>query len=227
MTNFQEMSRGAPVREPAINLPWPVGVLILALIGAHLARVLTGIDADQFALTSSDMAAGRFTGLITHQFVHGGWAHVLMNAAFVLAFGAPVAAYLGRGLRGGFAFMGFFLACGVIAAVGYAGMSSLFEMQEPWALVGASGAASGLMGAATRLLQGRGRLGPIFGRMVLAMSASWIVANAVLGLSGFTPGAAGVPVAWQAHIFGYFGGLLVIGLFGRLAGVKDDHANAL
>jgi membrane associated rhomboid family serine protease len=93
--------------------------------------------------------------------------------------------------------------------------------------VGASGAASGLMGAAVRLIEGKGRLGPPFGRTVVGMSLSWIAVNLVLGVSGLTPGAGGAPVAWEAHIFGYFCGLFVIGPFGQLAGLKRDHAIAL
>jgi membrane associated rhomboid family serine protease len=225
-----EGSRGTAY-EPAINAPWIVAALIGVLIGAHALRMVAGGDADQFALTSSDLAAGRFGGLVTYQFVHGSWAHVLMNSAFVLAFGAPVARFLGGGVRGTVAFVGFFLVCGAVAAVAYSASGALQALAGvapgPWALVGASGAASGLMGAAARLIEGRGRLGPIFGRTVVGMSLSWIAVNLVLGVSGLTPGAAGAPVAWQAHIFGYFCGLFVIGPFRHLAGVKHDHAIAL
>jgi membrane associated rhomboid family serine protease len=42
------------------------------------------------------------------------------------------------------------------------------------------------------------------------MTLAWIVINAALGLSGLTPGAAGAPVAWQAHILGFAAGLLLI-----------------
>ena len=41
------------------------------------------------------------------------------------------------------------------------------------------------------------------------MTIAWIVVNVVLGLTGLTPGTAGAPVAWQAHIFGYFAGLVL------------------
>jgi hypothetical protein len=36
-----------------------------------------------------------------------------------------------------------------------------------------------------------------------------------------------VPVAWQAHIFGYLIGLLAIVPAGWFAGAKGDHAIAL
>jgi membrane associated rhomboid family serine protease len=231
MTDDRDLDASGPRHEPAINAPWVVAALIAALIGAHALRLLAGGDSQRFALVSSDLASGRFGPLLTYQFVHGSWAHVLMNCAFVLAFGAPVARFLGRGARGALAFLGFFLCCGVAAAIAYslaAGLlASAVGPSGPWALVGASGAASGLMGAAARLIEGEGRLGPILGRTVVGMSASWIAINLVLGVSGLTPGAGSAPVAWQAHIFGYFCGLFAIGAFSQLAGIKRDHAIAL
>jgi membrane associated rhomboid family serine protease len=230
MNEMTNLARGAEPGEPAINAPWTVAVLIVLLVGAHAARVFSGGDIDRFALTSSELAAGRLSGLITYQFVHGSWPHVLMNSAFVLAFGAPVARFVGRTTRGSVAFFLFFITCGVAAAAAYAGLEAILAVVRPgpgWALVGASGAASGLMGAAARLIEGKGRLGSLTGRTVIAMTFSWIAINAVLGLTGLTPGAAGAPVAWEAHIFGYFCGLLLIGPFGWLAGAKGDHEIAL
>jgi membrane associated rhomboid family serine protease len=215
-------------REPAINAPWVVTGLILALIAAHGARVWTGTSLDPLAVTSQDFTHGGYAQFVTYQFAHGSWGHVLMNAAFVLAFGAPVARYFGEGGRGSLVFLVFFLVCGVIAAASYgvyvAGVARLTgRPAPPWALVGASGAASGLMGAAARLMQGHGRVGQLGGRTVAAMTLAWILINVVLGLSGLTPGAGTVPVAWQAHILGYFAGLLLIGVFGALAGATRRH----
>jgi membrane associated rhomboid family serine protease len=176
-----------------------------------------------FALTGDDLRAGRWIGLVSYIFVHGSWAHVAMNAAFTLAFGTPVARYLRTGARGSVAFFAFFLICGIVSALAYAGLlTALTPSGDPtraWALIGASGAASGLLGAAARLIEGHGRLGRLGGRTVVGMTLAWIAVNAVLGLSGLTPGAAGLPVAWEAHVFGYFAGLLLIGPLARAAGV--------
>ena len=231
MTDGLGFGSERPARQPIFNAPRTVVALVAILVGAHAVRVFAGGSADQFALTSADLAARRLDGLVTYQFVHASWAHVLVNSAFILAFGAPVARYLGGGPRGAAVFFAFFLFCGVAAAAAYAGMvdaldAALGQGPSAWALVGASGAASGLMGAAARLIQGQGRPGSLVGRTVIAMTFGWIAVNAVLGLTGLTPGTAGAPVAWQAHIFGYFGGLLSIGLAGRLAGAPADHANA-
>ncbi len=216
---------GAPgrIREPFFNAPWPVVALVAVLVGLHAIRVVVHIQPDLLAFTAQDVAKGRWIGLLTYQFVHASWLHLAFNIAATLAFGAPVARLMGIGLRGATVFLLFFLVCGVLAALGYIPVAG----RSDWAVVGCSGAASGLVGAATRIIQGGGRLGPLFGRTVLSMTVGWFVINAVFGLTGLTPGAGGAPVAWQAHIAGYLAGLLLIGLFTRLAGTRaTDHALA-
>ena len=213
-------------REPMFNVPWTVLVLVGALVAAHAARLLLGIDGERFALVPPDLARGVGLHWVSHLFVHANWAHVLTNAAFTLAFGTPVARYLGLGLRGALVFALFFLATGVLAALGFAAWAGVFEPAAPWALVGASGAASGLFGAAARLIEGRGRLGGLGGRRFLTMSIVWIGANVVLGLTGLTPGAGSAPVAWQAHVCGFFAGLVLIRPLAIMAGRSRDHAIA-
>jgi membrane associated rhomboid family serine protease len=204
-------------------------LLIGMLVLAHLARIGLGIGPDRFALTGQDVATGRWIGLVSHLFVHGSWAHLFMNSVFVLAFGTPVSRFLGGHSRGALAFLAFFIACGVIAALAYAGLDQGLEAVgfgpgRQWAIIGASGAASGLFGAAARLIQGKGRLGALWGPTVVGFAVAWILLNAILGLSGLTPGAAGAPVAWEAHIFGFFAGLVLIGPFARLAGLEPAIA---
>jgi membrane associated rhomboid family serine protease len=213
---------GEARREPPIRAPWPVVLLVALLIGAHAARLWLGIDPQALALTAPDVAAGRWAGLFTSLFDHVNWAHVLMNSLAVLAFGAPVARLFGTSLRGAFVFGLFFLVCGVIAGAGQAviigALAKLGLATNDYALVGASGAASGLIGAAMRLMEGRGRPGPLFGRMVLLTTAAWILVNVVTGVTGLVPGLpAGAPIAWEAHLMGYFAGLVLIPLFVRLA----------
>ena len=59
---------------------------------------------------------------------------------------------------------------------------------------------------------------PLLSRTVIGFSIVWGVGNYVLAVFGLTPGAFGVPVAWQAHLCGYLAGLLAIGLFVRPPG---------
>jgi len=217
--------RCTPAREPLFNAPWTVVALVMALLATHLLRLVSGIDPGRFALTREDLANQDWPPLISYMFVHANWAHVGLNSAFTLAFGAPVARSLGVGWRGALTFFGFFLVCGIIAALGYAGLLALDPGDvDGWALVGASGAASGLMGAAARLIEGRGRVGSIRGRVVIGMTMAWIAINAIFGLSGLTPGAGDAPVAWQAHIIGFAAGLLLITPAVWIAkGSRTDH----
>ena len=137
-----------------------------------------------------------------------------------------MARYLGTGVRGAAAFFAFFIVCGVLAGAGYsgfaAGLAAINLGPPDWALVGASGAASGLMGAAARLIEGRGRLGSLTGRTVMGMTLAWIVLNVAFGATGLTPGTEGAPVAWGAHILGYFAGLFLIPLFAFAAGAHEE-----
>jgi membrane associated rhomboid family serine protease len=205
--------RYTPRREPLFNAPWTVVALVAVLLATHALRLVMGVDPGRFALTRDDLLDRNWLPLISYMFVHANWAHVGLNSAFTLAFGAPLARSLGVGWRGASTFFGFFLVCGIIAALGYAGLLAVLPGpgdSDGWALVGASGAASGLMGAAARLIEGRGRVGPIRGRVVIGMTLAWIAVNVIFGLSGLTPGAGGAPVAWQAHIIGFAAGLLLI-----------------
>ena len=79
--------------------------------------------------------------LFSYSSLHGSWGHLANNSLWLVAFGSPVAAALG-GIRFGL----FWLICSVAAALVHlsADPSSMVPM------IGASGAVSGMMGAAAR-----------------------------------------------------------------------------
>jgi membrane associated rhomboid family serine protease len=213
-------------RVRAINAPWPVLALIAVLIGAFAVQWLVGVDkvADALGFAPRDLADGQVDTLVLSIFLHGGWAHVLSNSAFALAFATPVAWRMGEDARGAAAFFIFFLACGILGNLGYA----LFSFGHENPVVGASGAVAGMMGAASRLMgPGRpGALAPFRSRIVIGMALAWVLVNLVFGviLVGWAPGAGGAPIAWQVHLVGYAAGLFLISpalaLIGRL---KLDH----
>jgi membrane associated rhomboid family serine protease len=217
-------------RERAINAPWPVLALVAILIGAFAVQSLLGVDAvnDALAFSPQDLFTERYGPLVIAIFLHGGWPHVLMNAAFALVFATPVARQMGEDAKGAAAFFVFFLACGILANAGYA----LLSLGNGNPAVGASGAVAGMMGAASRLLGRPGDLAPFRSRNVVVMAASWIVINLFFGLVlvGWMPGSEGAPLAWQVHLAGYAAGLFLIGpalaLIGRLGsgpGPNPDH----
>jgi membrane associated rhomboid family serine protease len=168
----------------------------------------------------ADLLHGRWQTALTAVFLHGNLMHALLNAGFILAFGTPVARFLGLGARGAIAFFGFYLLTGVLANLAFAGVHWGSEA----GLVGASGAASGLMAAAARIVAGRGRLGPILSRFVLSMGGAWIGINVLIALimlsfgAGMLPGTQGAGIAWEAHVAGFLIGLVAISPFARVAG---------
>lgn len=206
-----------PAPEPIVNAPWPVVVLTLGIVAAYLvqSRFPLPLVSEAFAFSPALMLQGHPERLISSLFVHGNWAHALMNAAFILAFGAPVARFFGPRLGGVIAFFLFYLACGVLACLGFAAV----HWGQDAALIGASGAASGLMGAAARLIGGHGHPGQMFSKAVTGMGAAWIIVNLIMAVTGgaLIPGAGEAGVGWEAHLAGFAAGVLLIGPFGWLA----------
>ncbi len=210
-------SHEPPVREPIFNAP-PRALVIpaLILIGYGL-QTLIGPQAnaaviDAFALNPLLLRQGELELLVTHIFLHGSWTHAGMNAAFCLAFGAPVARAMGKGIGSALSFFAFFLICGVIAGLGYC----LLDWHSNVPAVGASGAISGLVAAAMRLGNPPGTLRGLFSRPVLSMTVFWCLANAISAFFPSLMGAGDGVIAWQAHIVGYICGALLIGPWLRL-----------
>ncbi|MBE7217764.1 MAG: rhomboid family intramembrane serine protease [Caulobacteraceae bacterium] len=201
--------------------PWPPIVLAALLLALFGLQALAGVDrvADAFALVPAQVARGRrLAALLTFQFVHLGWAHAGLNALAIVAFGSGVARQLGTRARGAATFFAFYLGCGVVA--GLAETAAHPHGME--LVVGASGAASGLVGAVSRLQPGERRLLPFLSAQALAMAAAWTAGNVVLGLTGLDFAAGGAPIAWEAHLGGYAAGLFAFGPACAVAHLRED-----
>jgi membrane associated rhomboid family serine protease len=208
-------SNSSPVeREPFFNAPLVTLVIPLVILAGYGLQALAGPSsqealADAFALNPLLLRQGHWDLLLSHIFLHGSWAHAGLNAAFCLAFSAPMARAAGRGAGGVLSFLVFFLLCGAVAGLGYC----VLNWHENVVIVGASGAISGLMGASSRLMgMPRGQLNRFASGPVVGMTVFWCGVNAA---SAFIPdlmglGTGGAPVAWQDHVVGYLFGLFLI-----------------
>jgi membrane associated rhomboid family serine protease len=206
-----------PVREPMFNAPWQAVAVTLLILGGYALQTRFPADAvlGAYAFAPANLVPGRWETLITAMFLHGSWAHAMMNAAFALAFSTPLARFFGPRIEGALLFFGFYVLAGVLSHLGYAAV----HPHSHALIVGASGAVSGLMGASARLIGGQGRVGPMFSRAVLGMGGAWVAINLLIALVGgsFLPGSGGAGVAWEAHLAGFAAGVLLIGPLGRLA----------
>jgi membrane associated rhomboid family serine protease len=202
-------------REPIFNAPWTIGALGLSIVGGYALQSQFPLEAvvASWGFTPALMLARPLT-LLTAIVLHGSWPHALMNAAFAVAFGTPAARFLGSSARGVTAFVLFYVICGVLANLAFAAV----HPNEAVALVGASGAVSGLMGGTARLIAGRGLLGPVLSPPVLALGAATIIINLLVVATGLAPGLGDATIAWEAHLGGYLAGVLLIGAAARIAG---------
>ncbi len=227
-------------REPIFNVPGVVLALLALFVAVHIARSLLPADQEEWwtaALAfiparccglAADLPGGKVatvTSYITHLFVHGDVTHLTINSAWLLAFGTPVARRIDA-----WRFLAFFAFTGIAGALLYLAVNGGVLTL----MVGASGAISGLMGAAFRFvfrgLEERGPWAftatapriPLLGladtlrdrRIVMAVAA-WTLLNVVLALgplSGLTEAAG---IAWEAHLGGFYAGLLLFGLIDR------------
>jgi membrane associated rhomboid family serine protease len=231
MAFFQEAK---PAREPFLNAPASVLVLIGVILVAHTARVLSSGAVSEQLLENYALIPARYVAsawaaagggpvsfldgvlpFFGYMFLHADFVHVGVNCLWLLVAGTPVARRLGTTR-----FLGLFIVTGLIAGAVF--------LAANWgtvgAAIGASGAVSGMMGAAIRIFYGQ-RMGeavavvdtrplaPLFGGPVLFFSAIWCVANVVAGVAGLGATGAVQAIAWEAHLGGYFAGLLLIGPF--------------
>jgi membrane associated rhomboid family serine protease len=225
--------------EPIFNVPPVVLATIGVLVLVHALRMLVMTDAEdvQFLLTFAfiparydinpvvDALPGGFGADIwtffTYAFIHADLLHIGLNLAWLLPFGTALARRFGA-----WRYSLFML---VVAAAGaFAHLISHPGAMVP--MVGASAAISGAMAAAMRFVfqrngpldAWRGEIGDDAYRVAavplgatlrdprfLAFLAGWIGLNALFGLGTVSIGEAGQEIAWQAHIGGFFAGLLL------------------
>lgn len=174
-----------------------------------------------------------FWSLVTHSFLHGSWTHVLLNSAWLLVFGTPVARRFGN--------VGFLITFFVGAVAG-----ALFFTALEWGsiaiLVGASGGVSALTGLAMRfmfqpMLAARHPISGktiMFGRRIGTLSSLfteqraraftlfWLGLNLAIPIFGFISGGGEMQIAWQAHIGGFIAGLLLADILPTI-GPRDEN----
>jgi membrane associated rhomboid family serine protease len=218
-------------------------VAVLLLVHVLRMFVLTDEQDAQFLLSfafiparydASALTGGALPGGIaadvwtffTYAFIHADLLHIGLNLAWLLPFGTALARRFGA-----WRYVGFML---VMAAAG----ALAHLVSHPGAMVpmiGASAAISGAMAAAMRFVfQQGGPLGVFRGGgdkdayrvqarpllttlrdpRFLMFLVVWIGLNALFGLGTVSIGTeVDQQIAWEAHIGGFFAGLILFGVF--------------
>ena len=183
-------------REPFFNAPPVTTWLVFAVIVLHIIKpfAVERLLAYQFAFVPVDFWNAPLPNMyrtVTYAFVHANIMHLMINATGLLAFASGIERTLGRLWLLVILFAG--TVCGVL------GHLILFHDSDV-PLVGISAGVSALFGALMLVMNGR--------RGALTTGLVFVATNAAIGLIGM-PNEPGLAIAWQAHIFGFFTGMIL------------------
>jgi membrane associated rhomboid family serine protease len=163
------------------------------------------------AIARRDFASESVVDLVTSQFLHVGWIHLLANLLYLWIFGNNVEDRFGR-----LAFLAFYLVGGVVAALTHVAIGQSSDLP----LVGASGAIAATLGAYV-VLHPRARVLSLvflgfFYQLVqvpaLLVLGFWFVLQLLDGVASLgASSAADTNIAFFAHIGGFaFGALFAV-----------------
>src|SRR5665213_967212 len=214
-------------------------MLLLAVI--HAIRMLLPLDVDDvviqtfgfipkrydstlLAITFPGGAGAKVWTFVTYSLLHANLAHIGFNVLWLLPFGSALARRFGA--------IRFFVFMAVTAAAG--ALAHLVTHDHAVApMIGASASVSGAMAAAIRFAFVQGSFLSFSGGdadaaakvpalslmralrnpRVLGFLAVWFGVNIIFGIGSISFGADGGNIAWQAHIGGFFAGLVLFSLF--------------
>ena len=208
MLEDRDYMRASAYHEP--RLSFTVALLIVNaacfIIQLAASNSLSGteIEFKYFALSLAGLEHGFVWQLLTFQFMHAGWMHIIFNSLAIYFFGRPVEIALGRRH-----FLTLYLASGVIGGL----VQMLFAILMPsfdGAVVGASAGASGLV-AAFAILHWEERFSLLIYFIPVNMTGKTLLAvSIVLAFLGILTPNSGIANA--AHL----GGILTGGFYVRL-----------
>jgi membrane associated rhomboid family serine protease len=139
------------MRQPAYQEPRISFTVVLLIVNtlAFLAQLLASqmflrgaqIEEQYFALSLEGLRSGYVWQLLTFQFMHAGWLHLIFNGVAIFFFGRSVETILGRGR-----FLAVYFSSGILGGVVQMLFALMFQSFDA-PVVGASAGAYGLVAA--------------------------------------------------------------------------------
>jgi len=182
------------------------------------------VPARYFTAGASPGLAG-YLPFFTSMFLHAGWLHLIFNMWTLWLFGPAVEDRMGSRR-----YLGFYLACGVLASVTYA----LCNADSLSPMLGASGAIAGVLGCYVRLFPMARMIVlvpviifPLFFTVpAVVFIGLWFLLQLVQGVGAILAPTGGGGIAWLAHVGGFVAGLLLGPLLHRPPGpYRAYHAD--
>jgi membrane associated rhomboid family serine protease len=174
------------------------------------------------AIAHGDWFSQATFGLISSQFLHGGWLHILGNMLYLWIFGNNIEDRLGPVL-----YLVFYIAAGIVAGLTQVYISP--DSSVP--LVGASGAIAGVLGAYLILYPSARVVSLVFlGYFITTVNVPavivlglWFVLQLITGVASLgAPSADSGGVATFAHVGGFVMGM-VVGVLLRVGQTRRDR----
>jgi membrane associated rhomboid family serine protease len=142
---------------------------------------------------------------LTSMYLHAGAVHLATNMLYLWVFGGPVEQLLGRRR-----FLGFYTACGLVAAT----IQVIAWPSSSIPAIGASGAIAGLLAAYIVLRPGAtvAALAPVLFFFpavdvpAVLMLGLWFLSQFFSGLAWLASGGSSANTAWIAHLGGFIAG---------------------
>lgn len=147
--------------------------------------------------------------IFTSMFVHGNFMHVFGNMIFLFVFGDDIEEVLGH-----WRFLGFYLACGIGAALTFVAS----DPSSTTGLIGASGAIAGVI-AAYLLFRPCAKVTCLLGLIPLRLRAYWIIGGWAIWQFVDVANRTDDGVAYWAHVGGLITGAVLFVVM-RPAGVR-------
>jgi membrane associated rhomboid family serine protease len=240
-------------REPILTLPLALTAYVLLLASIHL-RVLLPAELENWSIDvfgfipkryDSSLANLQIPGgagakvwtFVTYSLLHANLTHLAFNVLWLLPFGSALARRFGA--------VRFFLFLAVTAAAG--ALAHLVTHEHAVVpMIGASASVSGAMAAAIRFAFVRGSflsfsrsdadtaakvpalplLRALRDKRIVGFLVVWFALNIIFGVGAIGVDSESAGVAWEAHIGGFFAGLLLFALFDPVPRVRSDAADA-
>ena len=206
-----------PLRDDQPHYSTPVAIVLLIVLNAMVFLHEMQLDpySRNYFIAHYGIIPDRlnFLTLVTSQFLHGGWLHIIGNMVFLWAFGRSLEENLGT-----LKFLLFYLASGIAAGLAQA----FFSAGSNVPTVGASGAIAGVMGAYLIKFPRARILTFVFFLFIFRVEVPalfflpyWFITQVFNGVgavaySHLTDGGT----AWWAHIGGFLAGIALISVMG-------------
>jgi len=199
------------MRRPAFRPAWSATVVLLVvnvvafILQNVLYTFLPGFRTDAYlALSVAGLRHGFAWQLLTYQFMHGGWLHLLLNGWAIFVFGREV-----EGTLGWKRFLALYFSSGVIGGLFQALAGLLMGGAFAAPVVGASAGAFGLVSAYATLYPERPLTLLLFFVIPVSMRAKFLLLfSAVLAVCGIIFRMDNI--AHAAHLGGMLTGIVFV-----------------